>query len=216
MGRPRLLVASGDAALGSLIRWVHDRLEETETTYQQIASDMTYSRPWVSRALCGRRLPPWQVIEAAAIRCSASTDEARRLWEAARNAQLRREGRRRKATRPPSDIDSWGSMYDALDDLITRRAGSHRQLAKKDTSGRLTRSTIGAILRYERSLSYDVLDQVLVTCGVSGVEREAWMDAWERYGKPRRDAMDYQRRTIAWSRLQPGRPSSLLSPGRAS
>lgn len=204
MGRPRTLVASGDVALGLLIRWVHGRLEETGTTYEQIASDMAYSRSWVSRALCGRRLPSWQVIEVTAMRCKASTDEARRLWEAARTAQLRRETRWRKVTRPPSDIDSWPSMYDALGDLISRRVGSHRELARRDTSGRLTRSTIGAILRHERSLSYDVLDQVLVTCGVSGAEREAWMDAWERYGRPRRDAMDYQRRVIAWSRLQPG------------
>ena len=33
MGRPRVLVASNNATLGSLIRWVHDRLDETDTTY---------------------------------------------------------------------------------------------------------------------------------------------------------------------------------------
>jgi hypothetical protein len=99
-------------------------------------------------------------------------------------------------------------MYDALGDLISRRVGSHRELARRDTSGRLTRSTIGAILRHKRSLSYDVLDQVLIACGVSGIEREAWMDAWERYGKPHRDEMDEQRRAIAYSRLQSRRPAS--------
>jgi transcriptional regulator with XRE-family HTH domain len=208
MGRPRMLIASGDAALGSLIRWVHDRLDEAGITYEQVAGDVTYSRSWVSRALCGRRLPPWQVIEAIAVRCRASTDEARRLWEAARAAQSRRETRRRKAAYPPSGIDSWQSMYDALGDLISRRVGSHRELARRDTSGRLTRSTIGAILRHERSLSYDVLDQVLITCGVSGMEREAWMDAWKRYGEPRRDEMDELRRAIAYSRLQPRRFAS--------
>jgi hypothetical protein len=203
-----MLIASGDAALGSLTRWVHDHLDEAGATYEQIAGDVAYSRSWVSRALCGRRLPPWQVIEATAVRCRASTDEARRLWEAARAAQSRRETRRRKVTYPPSDIDSWQSMYDALGDLISRRVGSHRELARRDTSGRLTRSMIGAILRYERSLSYDVLDQVLITCEVSGIEREAWMDAWERHGGPRRDAMDELRRAIAYSRLQPRRSAS--------
>ena len=99
-------------------------------------------------------------------------------------------------------------MYDALGDLISRRVGSHRELARRDTSGRLTRSTIGAILRHERSLSYDVLDQVLITCGISGMEREAWMDAWKRYGEPRRDEMDELRRAIAYSRLQPRRFAS--------
>jgi transcriptional regulator with XRE-family HTH domain len=214
MGRPRMLIASGDAALGSLIRWVHDRLDETGTTYEQVAGDVVYSRSWVSRALCGRRLPPWQVIEATAVRCRASTDEARRLWEAAGAAQSRRETRRRKATYPPSDIDSWQCMYDALGDLISRRVGSHRELARRDTSGRLTRSTIGAILRYERSLSHDVLDQVLIACGVSGIEREAWMDAWERYGGPRRDEMEELRRAIAYSRLQPRRFASYSAGAR--
>ncbi len=213
MGRPRMLIASGDAALGSLIRWVHDRLDETGTTYEQVAGDIAYSRSWVSRALSGGRLPPWQVIEATAVHCRASTNEARRLWDAARAAQSRRETRRRKATYPPSDIDSWQSMYDALGDLISRRVGSHRELARRDTSGRLTRSTIGAILRYERSLSYDVLDQVLIACDVSGMDREAWMDAWERYGAPRRDAMEELRRAIAYDRLQPRRSAS--SSGRA-
>ena len=208
MGRPRTLVASGDAALGSLIRWVHDRLDETGITYEEVASDMAYSRPWVSRALSGRKLPPWQLIETVAKRCMASTGEARKLWDAANAAQRRRETRMRKTTYPPLVIDSWGSMYDSLGDLISRRVGSHRELARRDASGRLTRSTIGAILRYERSLSYDVLDQVLVVCGVSGMEREAWMDAWERYGEPRRATMDELRRAIAYGRLQTRRRSS--------
>jgi transcriptional regulator with XRE-family HTH domain len=208
MGRPRILDISGDPALRSLIVWVHDRLDETGTTYEQVASEMVYSRSWVSRALCGRRLPTWQVIEATAACCGASPEEARSLWEAAMTTQLRRKTRRRIATHPPSDIDSWESMYDALGDLIARKVGSHRELARADNSRRLTRSTIGAILRRERSLSYEVLDQVLVSCGVSGDEREAWMDAWEHYGKPRREAMEEERRAIAYSRLQSRRSAS--------
>jgi hypothetical protein len=207
MGRPRVLVASGDAALGSLVRWVHDRLDETGTTYEQIASDMAYSRSWVSRALCGRRLPPWQLIETVAVRCKAPSDEARKLYEAAEAAQRRRQDRR-VVTSPPSDIDSWKSMYDALGALIARTVGSHRKLVLRDASGQLTRATIGAILRYERSLSYDVLIQVLTVCGVNDKEREAWMDAWERYGKPRREVMEVLRRSIAYSSLRPGRVSS--------
>jgi len=76
-------------------------------------------------------------------------------------------------------------------------------LVRKDESGHLTRSTIGAILRHERSLSHDVLIRVLAACELSDKEREAWMDAWERYGKPRREAMENLRRAIAYSRLHP-------------
>jgi hypothetical protein len=213
MGRPRVLVASNDATLGSLIRWVHARLDETDTTYDQVASDVSYSRSWVSRALCGRRLPPWQLIETIARRCGESPREARKLWEAAEAAQLRRQVRR-IGTPPRSDIDSWLDMYDALGDLITSKVGSHRELVRKDESGQLTRSTIGAILRYERSLSHDVLIRVLTVCELSDEEREAWMDAWERYGRPRREAMEDLRRAIAYSRLHPDTSPSLSgSPG---
>jgi Helix-turn-helix domain len=197
MGRPRVLVASNDAALGSLIRWVQARLDETDTTYDQVPGDISYSRSWVSRALCGRRLPPWQLIETIARRCGAW-----KLWEAAEAVQLRRQVRR-IGTPPRSDIDSWHDMYDALGDLITSKVGSHRELVRKDESGQLTRSTIGAILRHERSLSHNVLIRVLAACELSDKEREAWMDAWERYGKPRREAMEDLRRAIAYSRLHP-------------
>jgi hypothetical protein len=94
-------------------------------------------------------------------------------------------------------------MYDALGDLITSKVGSHRELVRKDESGQLTRSTIGAILRHERSLSHDVLIRVLAACELSDKEREAWMDAWERYGRPRRETMEDLRRAIAHSRLRP-------------
>jgi transcriptional regulator with XRE-family HTH domain len=206
MGRPRTLVASSDAALGALVKWVHDRLDETGTTYEQIASDMAYSRSWVSRELCGRRLPRWELIETVAGRCGAPSDEARRLYEAAEAAQLRRQARR-VVTYPPSDIDSWRSMDDALGALIARTVGSHRELERRDGSGLLKRSTIGAILRYDRSLSYDVLVQVLTICGVGDKEWVAWMDAWERYGRWRRKILDGRRRAIARRRLQPGRYS---------
>jgi hypothetical protein len=115
-------------------------------------------------------------------------------------------------------------MYDAL---ITSKVGSHRELVRKDESGQLTRSTIGAILRHERSLSRDVLIRVLTVCELSDKEREAWMNAWERYGRPRREAMEYLRRTIAYGRLHhvstrtllllfPGAPVSVGSKGKNS
>jgi transcriptional regulator with XRE-family HTH domain len=202
MGRPKVLVASNDAALRLLIRWVQERLNKTGTTYDQVAGDVYHSRSWVSRELCGRRLPPWQLIETIATRCGASPSEAKKLWEAAETAQLRRQVRRISAL-PRSDIDSWQDMYADLGDLIISKFGSHRKLVSKDESGQLTRSTIGAILRRERSLSHEVLTRVLAACEVSDKEREAWMDLWERYGRPRREAMDYVRRTIAFSHLHP-------------
>jgi transcriptional regulator with XRE-family HTH domain len=202
MGRPRVLVASNDVALGSLTRWVHARLDETGTIYEQVADDVGYSRSWVSRALCGRRLPPWRLVQKIAKLCGASPDEARKLWEAADAAQRRRQPKR-IAIPPPSDVSSWEDMYDALGDLITTKIGSHRELVRKDKGGQLTRSTIGAILRHDRSLSQDVLIRVLTVCELSDEEQEAWMRVWERYGRPRREFMEERRRAIAYSRLRP-------------
>ena len=91
VGRPRLLAASGDAALTSLTKWVHTHLDAADASYGQIAHDVYLSRSSVSRALCGRRLPAWELVEAVAVRCRASQSEARRLWDAADAAQRRRE-----------------------------------------------------------------------------------------------------------------------------
>jgi hypothetical protein len=83
MGRPRVLAASGDTALAALTRWVHTQLGTAAVSYEQISTDVYCCRSSISRALCGRQLPPWKIVEAVAIRCRASTAEARRLWEAA-------------------------------------------------------------------------------------------------------------------------------------
>jgi hypothetical protein len=76
---------------------------------------------------------------------------------------------------------------------------------RRDGSGLLTRSTLGAVLRYDRSLSREVLGRILAACEVSDTEHVEWMSAWERWGEPRRMAMDARRRDIARRRLQPRR-----------
>ena len=206
MGRPRVLTASGDAALTALTRWVHARLDMAAVSYKEIADDVYCSRSSVSRALCGRQLPPWRMVKAVAIRCGASVSEAKRLWDAAELSLHRRQARTTART-SVSQIDSWLSMYNALGDLIIAKAGSQRELVRCDGSGLLSRSTLGAILRYDRSLSYEVLVQILAVCDVDEADRAKWMVAWERWGEPRREAMDDRRRAIARSRLQPWRYS---------
>lgn len=204
MGRPRALIASGDAALNALIRWIHARLNEAGVSYEDIARDAYCSRSSVSRALCGKRLPPWELVEAVAVRCQAEQSVARRLWDAAYDSRRRRQARV-PAGSPEPGIDSWQSLYRALGDLIVARAGSQRELVRRDGSGLLSRSTLGAVLRYDRSLSREVLVRILAACEVSDAEHVEWMAAWERWGEPRRMAMDARRRDIARRRLQPRR-----------
>jgi hypothetical protein len=201
VGRPRVVVASGDSALTTLVRWVHARLDGAAVTYEEIARGAYCSGSLVSRSLCGRQLPPWELVETVAIRCAAPMPDARRLWEAADASQRRRQARIPART-PASRADSWQSLYDALGDLIIATAGSQRELVRRDTSGLLSRSTLGAILRHDRSLSREVLAQILAACEVGDAERAGWMAAWERWGEPRRMAMDVRRRDIARRRLQ--------------
>ncbi len=205
MGRPRVLAPCRDTAMGALVRWVHARLDEAGVTYGQVAAEVAYSRSWVSRALSGRRLPPWYLVEAVARRCGAPPAEARRLWAAADAAERSRRSRMVAPGAPPDGISSYDGLLDALADLIASRAGSHRELVRRDGSGQLTRQTVGAVLRRERTLSREVLARILIACEVSDDDRAAWLHGWERWGRPLRDAMELRRRAIARARLQPWR-----------
>ncbi|MCW2935801.1 MAG: family transcriptional regulator [Actinomycetia bacterium] len=195
MGRPRALETADEATLRALLGWVRARLDESGSTYEQLADDVGYSRPWVSGELSGRRLPSWRLMEAIAARAHAPADEAQRLHRAAEAA----------LDHPPSDIDSWQGLYLALDALILSRVGSHQELVRRDASGVLTRSTIDAIALLDRSLSEDVLVRALTICEVGERELADWMKAWESYGRVRREEMDDRRRAIARHRLQSDR-----------
>jgi hypothetical protein len=52
-------------------------------------------------------------------------------------------------------------------------------LVRRDGSGLLSRSTLGAVLRYDRSLSREVLVRILAACEVSDAEHVEWMAVWE-------------------------------------
>jgi transcriptional regulator with XRE-family HTH domain len=202
MGRPRVLAPCRDAAMGALVRWVHARLGEAGVTYGQVAAEVAYSRSWVSRSLSGRRLPPWDLVEAVASRCGASLAEARRLWAAAEAADRSRRSRMVAPGAPPDGITSYDGLLDALAGLIAGRAGSHRELVRRDGSGQLTRQTVGAVLRRERTLSCEVLTRILAACEVGDDDRAAWLREWDRWGRPLRDAMEVRRRAIARARLR--------------
>lgn len=202
MGRSRVRIVSDDAALGALIIWIHARLDEAGVTYTQLAHGMAYDRSWVSRALSGRRLPPWPLVSAAAAACGTSPSEARELWHAAIEARRERDTQAAQGY-PPADLGTYSALCDALGQLVATRVSSQRELVRRDASGQLTRSTIGAVLRRERSLSRDVLHRTVTACGLDEPAVDAWLAAWDRYGKPFREAMEQRRQAIACTRLSP-------------
>jgi len=202
MGRPRARVRPADSALGALLDWAHLRLDEAGVSYADIAVTARYDPSWVSRSLCGRRVPDWHIIRAVAARCSSSVTEARSLWSAADEARRQRLAEV-TAGYPPVGMTTYTELCVALRELIADRVGSHRELVRHDDSGVLTRSTVGAVLRGERSLAPQVLTQAVRACELDEEAMLAWQMEWRRLGEPIREAMDQRRRTIARARLRP-------------
>jgi hypothetical protein len=202
MGRSRVRTVSDDEALGALVIWIHARLNEARVTYTQLARDMAYDRSWVSRSLSGRRLPPWPLVSAAAAACGASLSEARELWHAAVDDRCERDAQAAQGY-PPAGLGTYRALCDALGQLVATRVPSQRELVRRDASGQLTRSTIGAVLRRERSLSRDVMHSAVTACGLDRPAVDAWLAAWDQYGKPFREAMEQRRQAIACARLSP-------------
>jgi Helix-turn-helix domain len=201
MGRRRRSVAPCDDALRALITWVHTRLDEQELSYTQLAREIRYDRSWISRALSGRRMPPWPLIEQIATRCDACGETARELWAAA-DTTRRRHLTRETEGHPPPDLDGYPEFCRALRDLVDRRGISQRELVRRDETGLLRRSTVGAVLSMQRSARREVTIAIVRACGVRDAAIEHWAAAWDHLGRPNRQAMDQRRRQIAHSRLR--------------
>lgn len=205
MGRPRIIAESADDDLRALLVWVYAQLDQSGVTYEQLAEGLSYDRSWVSRSLSGRRLPPWSLVQAVAVRCSSSQTEGRRLWDAANTARLEKKEKAAEGY-PPDVLVGYPEFRNALDGLIKKRGLSHRELVRRDVSGRLRRSTIGAALRGERSMSYELLDALVTACGLRSQPSAAWKSAWSQCAEPFRDAMERRRRELAYLRLRGAAP----------
>lgn len=201
MGRRRSTVAPCDGALRTLVTWIHERLDERTLSYAQLAREIRYDRSWISRTLSGRRLPPWSLIEHIARRCGADVETARNLWMEA-NAARRRRLARQSDGYPPADLADYPQFCQALRDLLDRRGISQREVVRRDETGLLTRSTVGAILRVQRSAPRDVTNAIVRACGVQDAAADSWAAAWERLAWPYRRAMEQRRREIAYGRLR--------------
>lgn len=204
MGRPRRPIAPCDDARRALLTWVHTLLDEWELTYRQLAQVSQYDRSWISRALSGRHMPPWRMIEQIATRCSADSDTAWELWTAADAARQREHRTRTRRTKeyPPANLSSYSKLIQALRNLVEGLGISQRELVQRDETGLLRRSTIGAVLSMRRSARRDVMIAIVRACGVPDAAVEHWAAAWDRLGAPNRQAMEQRRRLIAYSVLR--------------
>jgi transcriptional regulator with XRE-family HTH domain len=191
-----------EPVLGVLVQPLRDRLDETGLSQARLAARLRCDRSRVSRALSGREVPPRHLIERIAEELGGDTVKARRQWD--RADRIRRQASAcRAGGGPPDDLDRYADLLRALRDLLRGRGISQRQVVQRDLSGRLRRSTVGAVLRGERTAQRDVVVAIVRACGVSDTAVAAWATAWSRLGRPhqeeqhRRRREGYERRTYA-------------------
>lgn len=206
MGRRRRSVAPCDDALRALITWVDTHLYKQELSDTQLARKIPYDRSQVTRALSGKCMPPWPMIEWITTKCDASGETARKLWVAADTARRMHLARDAEGY-PPPGLDDYPAFCRALRELVEKRKISQRELVRQDETGLLRRSTVGAVLRMQRSARRDITIAIVRACGVSDAAVDSWAAAWDRLARPYREAMERRRRQQRWQ-VAYGRPGA--------
>ncbi|WP_046469449.1 helix-turn-helix domain-containing protein [Allosalinactinospora lopnorensis] len=194
----------GDTTLIALVEWIRGLMDERGQTYAAVASKIPCHPSTLSRALSGHSIPSWPTVQRIVERCGGCEQQAWRLWKDADSARHAQQVRELEGY-PPPDLCSYDDLVEALRDLLVRRRISQRELVRQDDSGILRRSTVGAILRWERSLRLEVTIALVQSCGVPEAAVDDWVAAWLRHGLPFEEAMDRRRRRIAYVRLRPPR-----------
>jgi transcriptional regulator with XRE-family HTH domain len=189
-------------AVQTLVTPLRDRMEASGLSQAQLARTLCWDRSRVSRALSGRETPSRQLIEGIAEMLGADVDETRQQWLEA--DRIRRRARTDRVTRteraaiggPPDDLVSYADLLRALGDLVRGSGLSQRQVVLRDHSCTLRRSTVGAVLRGQRSASRDVVIAIVRACGVDDDSCvAAWEAAWQRFGRPHRDEQHHRQVT---------------------
>jgi hypothetical protein len=82
-------------------------------------------------------------------------------------------------------METHQDLLHALNALVTARFGFQQAMCR---AWRLGRPAVSAALGDRRSLSIDLMDEILRVCGVCGTDQQAWQDAWRRLAGPRQQA----------------------------
>jgi transcriptional regulator with XRE-family HTH domain len=162
---------------------MRQRMAEDGCSHAQLALRIPWDRSSVTRALSGARVPTLKLAVAIATALKMDIDAVERAWMGA-DAARRRAQMFVAEGGPPGDLRDYADLRRALRDLLARCGMSQRELVVRDQTGMLTRSTVGAVLRGDRSAGSWVLDAIVRGCGVSETAAAAWRQAWARFGEP--------------------------------
>lgn len=132
MGRPEKPIATLNLGLLALAGWLREIRTNAQLTYIELAARTghAYSATTLQRAASGKRVPRLPVVEAYAVACGGSLEQARRRWRHARAVEHSAALVLGSAPRPRL-VENAAELRAALREM-ERRAGL----------GRLPRSTM--------------------------------------------------------------------------
>ena len=204
----RPLPVESQRILQAMNRDLRDRLRAFGWTHSALAERLRWDRSRITHALAasGEELPPRRLIWSIADVLDAHTAEQglslppllgvtmQQWYEASRGRSIavrrERHERRRAIAKevegaPPASMETHQDLLRALNALVTAKFGSQRAMCRAWSLGR---PAVSAALGDRRSLSIDLMNEILRVCGVRGTDQQAWQDAWGRLAGPRQQA----------------------------
>lgn len=201
----RPLPAEGQRILQAMNQDLRDRLRAFGWTHSALAERLRCDRSRISHSLAasGEELPPRRLIWSIADVLDAHAAEqglslppllvvTMQHWYEASGVRSIAEKRERQERRraiakevegaPPASMETHEDLLRALNALVTAKFGSQRAMCG---GWHLGRPAVSAALGDRRSLSIDLMNEILRVCGVRGTDRQAWQDAWGRLAGPR-------------------------------
>jgi transcriptional regulator with XRE-family HTH domain len=182
MGRPEKPLVTLNLGLLDLARWLREIRTNAQLTYVELAAktNNAYSATTLQRAASGKRVPRLPVVEAYAVACGGSLEQARRRWRNARVVEHGTVHALGSAPRPRL-VENAAELRAALREMY-HRAGAMplREMERRAGLGRLPRSTMRRMLDGATMLNKDQLLAFLTVCDVPEREHQNWLDALSR------------------------------------
>lgn len=187
-------VGPQDETYENLSAWLRQRLKTAGVNCAQLGARVGYHPTTVSRAVTGRRAS-WSVVERIVRETGPDRDieTARHMWVRVQTDQCERRARE-AAAYPPVDIDDEAALCRALNGLWRRSGVSQREIVRRDDTGILRRSTIGAALRGDRVPGRRMMLMLVRTCGGGEDAAREWATAWDRLHRARQQEFAARKR----------------------
>ncbi|GGU44684.1 helix-turn-helix domain-containing protein [Streptomyces violascens] len=196
MGRPEKPILTLNSGLYALAQWLRQQRSGAHLTYAALAENTIYTQTTLQRATSGERIPKLPVVEAYARGCGADVREARRMWRNARWIEHRTLHPRSPAAPLPELVTEPAELLAALRELYYKSGAMPLdEIEGRAGIGRLPHTTVHRMLHGTAVLQRDQVRAFLEVCEVPGKEHEAWMKAWLRVWRHRKQ--DQHERPLA-------------------